>query len=1231
MLRLKACFLTVVVFLAAVFTFLPPRTSSQTSVVRVTNTPEQAVNLNPSLSDDGRVVVFESSANFADGGAALAIGVSNSFHAVRADVRGDSPPFQELGATRAISPAVSSDGSVVAFASTEDLVGENADRNSEIFLWSGSGLQQITDTLPDSSATRLIDGNFQPSITANGGLVAFTSRGNLLLFDVTKDTLFQLTEDRTTTVAKISGDGSCLYYQQGSDLVLLGLKTNTTRVVVADVPKLSIATGRAVSNDGFRLVYSAETAPNQTQVFLFDARANTSRQLTQLGTRSVDVALHPTISGDGKRVAFATRRRVTNASDGSVELYVYDIPSGQTVQVTNAPSGASAEVVSSLNFDGSLVAFSFPRLLSGPATDNDLGNNNEIYLASLASRLEFGTATVLNTAALGNEPAQPAPIAPGSLATIRGNALAFRIETGISANPPFTLAGTTVKVNGQAARIFFASPEEIVFIVPEALSDGPAEVVVTNADGFSSRAETVIANAAPGIFTVKADGTGEAIVLDSDTQTEGPFDPSNRQLRLSIFATGVRHAHDVSASINGQAALVETIVSGGLPGLDEVHIVVPAELRGAGPSPLVVTADGVQSNPVTLTIDGSALRDIVINEILADPPDGLAGDANHDGIRDTADDEFIELVNSTTRDLDLSGYELQTRSLTSTTDTLRHRFAPNTLLPAGTALIIFGGGSPDNGNPAFGGAQVVTASRGGLSLTNSGAVVTLRNATGEIVTSVAYGSTLGLRGDLNQSLTRTPEVTGTLSLHSTAPGSENRNFSPGTKLDGSPFIRVTPTPTPTPSPTPAPSPTPTPTPTPNPTPTQTPTPTPTPSPTPIPTPTPNPTPTPTPSPSPFPSPSPGPTVTPSPTPSPSPTATPTPSPSPSPAPTATPTPLPSPSPSPTATPTPSPSPTATPIPSPSPTPSATPIPTPSISPTPAPTPTATPTPSPSPTPTPSPSPLPSPTVTPTPSPSPTATPIPSPSPSPTATPIPTPTISPTPSPTPTATPTPSPTPLPETSPNIVISQVFGGGGNANSPFRNDFIEIFNRGTTPVNLSGWSVQYASATAATWSVTPLTSITLQPGQYYLVQQASAGNNGAPLPSPDATGTIAMAATAGKVALVRSVTPLSGTCPNNPDIVDLVGYGSTASCFRGAAPAPAPSNTNAISRAENGCTNTHNNNADFKTNPPNPRNIASPVNMCPELSAAFETLKHALSLRRSHFPSHALRLRQLPRRPT
>jgi predicted extracellular nuclease len=58
------------------------------------------------------------------------------------------------------------------------------------------------------------------------------------------------------------------------------------------------------------------------------------------------------------------------------------------------------------------------------------------------------------------------------------------------------------------------------------------------------------------------------------------------------------------------------------------------------------------------------------------------------------------------------------------------------------------------------------------------------------------------------------------------------------------------------------------------------------------------------------------------------------------------------------------------------------------------------------------------------------------------------------------------------SPNIVISQVDGGGGNSGATIKNDFIELYNRGTIPVDVTGWTVQYGSASGSTWDSTPLT---------------------------------------------------------------------------------------------------------------------------------------------------------------
>lgn len=172
---------------------------------------------------------------------------------------------------------------------------------------------------------------------------------------------------------------------------------------------------------------------------------------------------------------------------------------------------------------------------------------------------------------------------------------------------------------------------------------------------------------------------------------------------------------------------------------------------------------------------------------------------------------------------------------------------------------------------------------------------------------------------------------------------------------------------------------------------------------------------------------------------------------------------------------------------------------------------------------------------------------------------------------------------------IVISQIYGGGGNAGSTFRNDFIEIFNADGATVNLSGWSVQYSSAAGTTWQVTALNG-SLAPGQYFLIQESQGAGGTTNLPTPNAIGNIAMSATAGKVALVSNTVALSGGCPVGGAIIDFVGYGTGtggASCFEGTAAAPTLTNTTADFRRNNGLQDTDSNTADFITGAPNPRN--------------------------------------------
>ncbi|GAA5163608.1 ExeM/NucH family extracellular endonuclease [Viridibacterium curvum] len=176
---------------------------------------------------------------------------------------------------------------------------------------------------------------------------------------------------------------------------------------------------------------------------------------------------------------------------------------------------------------------------------------------------------------------------------------------------------------------------------------------------------------------------------------------------------------------------------------------------------------------------------------------------------------------------------------------------------------------------------------------------------------------------------------------------------------------------------------------------------------------------------------------------------------------------------------------------------------------------------------------------------------------------------------------------------VVISQVYGGGGNSGATYTHDFVELFNAGSTPVSLSGWSVQYASAAGTTWQVTNLGAGTLQPGQYYLVQMAVGAGGTVSLPTPDAIGTTAMAAASGKVALVSNTTALTGSSPSSASLVDMIGYGA-ANAAEGSA-APGLSNTTADLRVANGCTDSNNNSTDFATGAPTPRNTASAFNSC------------------------------------
>jgi len=183
--------------------------------------------------------------------------------------------------------------------------------------------------------------------------------------------------------------------------------------------------------------------------------------------------------------------------------------------------------------------------------------------------------------------------------------------------------------------------------------------------------------------------------------------------------------------------------------------------------------------------------------------------------------------------------------------------------------------------------------------------------------------------------------------------------------------------------------------------------------------------------------------------------------------------------------------------------------------------------------------------------------------------------------------------------HLVISQIYGGGGNSGATYRNDYVELYNPTTVTVSLAGWSLQYASAAGLGWGGTsqPLGGV-IGPGRYYLIALASGGATGSDLPLANINGGINMSGTTGKIALVSNGDPLVGECPlSDPDLIDFVGFG-TATCREGAANAPAPSNTSALFRKNNGATDTNQNGSDFTTGAPAPRRTEPIVEVGPSI---------------------------------
>jgi len=200
-----------------------------------------------------------------------------------------------------------------------------------------------------------------------------------------------------------------------------------------------------------------------------------------------------------------------------------------------------------------------------------------------------------------------------------------------SGNLPRQLVGTSVEVNGRPCGLVFVSPTQINFHVPRETDLGTAQVLVRR-DGLGLVGQGVVPlrNSVPALFSLDGSGQGRGAVINAVTSKLDPFDVStpenpgaDKRTRLSLFATGLRFAGNPARApeVTNVAAFVRVEgrdsagrmwslaveYAGAAPGffgLDQVNVVVPGELQGAGTVALTVTAETFASNAVTCTIRG---------------------------------------------------------------------------------------------------------------------------------------------------------------------------------------------------------------------------------------------------------------------------------------------------------------------------------------------------------------------------------------------------------------------------------------------------------------------------------------------------------------------------------------------------------------------------------------------------------------------------------------------------
>lgn len=451
--------------------------------------------------------------------------------------------------------------------------------------------------------------------------------------------------------AAASLDFGSVVVGQSKDLSLSVRNTGTAVLTVSTIS--SSRTQFAVISPA--RPFNVSTSAEQAVAIRFQPTATGSLTATLTIASNDPVRPSTTVSLSGQGVTGAAIALSTTSLAFSAQTGTNPAP--QTFTVRNSGGGT-------LNYQ---ISTNQPWLSVAPASGSSTGTANTVTVSANTAGLGAGTfngeARVSQSAAAAlsaDDPAQAAPavvavrltltevasvsaatfargsLAPESITSAFGQNLAAGTEAATVIPLPTSLAGTTVKVKDSAgterpAPLFFVSPGQINYLIPEGTRAGAATIAVTNRDQAAGTGTLQVETVAPGLFTANASGRGVAAAVALRIGGDGaqasqlvfrcgaapgsctgnPIDlgPPSDQVFLLLFGTGFRGRSSlsaVSATIGGDAAEVLAVsAQGDFVGLDQINLRVPRSLNGRGDVNVVLTVDGKPANTVTVSIGGS--------------------------------------------------------------------------------------------------------------------------------------------------------------------------------------------------------------------------------------------------------------------------------------------------------------------------------------------------------------------------------------------------------------------------------------------------------------------------------------------------------------------------------------------------------------------------------------------------------------------------------------------------